>query len=101
MKEMVRRFDEVLSDKASKMAIHELEFFIEARYVQKRYWDKLQEEINKTVETQQQTVKVMQESVRMFEANMSEEINTAVKKSLQKTMANYERVLNQFQKFFD
>jgi len=36
----------------------------------------------------------MQESVRMFEENMSEEISNAVKKSLSKTMANYERVLN-------
>lgn len=37
----------------------------------------------------------------MFEVNMSEEISSAVKKSLTKTMANYERVLNQFSKFFD
>lgn len=50
MKEMVRRFDEVLSDKASKMAINELEFSIEHHYVKKKYWDKLQEEINKTIE---------------------------------------------------
>jgi len=43
----------------------------------------------------------MQESVRMFEINMSEEINNAVKKALQKTMASYEKVLAQFSKFFD
>jgi len=29
MKEMVRRFDEVLSEKASKMAINELQFYVE------------------------------------------------------------------------
>ena len=69
--------------------------------MKKRYWDKLQEEINKTIEQQQQTVKVMQESVRMFEVNMSEEINNAVRKALQKTMASYERVLAQFSRFFD
>lgn len=43
----------------------------------------------------------MQESVKMFEVNMSEEINNAVKRSLQKAMINYEKVLSQFQKFFD
>lgn len=43
----------------------------------------------------------MQESVRMFEVNMSDEISNAVKKSLQKSMSNYERVLSQFSKFFD
>lgn len=32
---------------------------------------------------------------------MSEEISNAVKKSLQKTMSSYERVLAQFSKFFD
>ena len=37
----------------------------------------------------------------MFEFNMSEEISGAVKKSVQKQMSNYERVLNQFSKFFD
>eukprot|EP00347_Sterkiella_histriomuscorum_P017210 403350256 len=101
MQQMVRRFDEVLSEKASKMSINELQYFVECNYVKKKYWDKLQEEINKTIEQQQQTVKVMQESVKMFEVNMSEEISNAVKKSLTKTMANYEKVLNQFQKFFD
>ncbi|CDW78660.1 UNKNOWN [Stylonychia lemnae] len=101
MKEMVRRFDEVLSEKASKMAINELQFHVEQHYVKKKYWDKLQEEINKTIEQQQNTVKLMQESVRMFEVNMSEEISNAVKKALAKAMANYERVLNQFSKFFD
>lgn len=52
MKEMVRRFDEVLSEKASKMAINELQFYVEQHYVKKKYWDKLQEEINKTIEAQ-------------------------------------------------
>ena len=36
----------------------------------------------------------MQESVKMFEVNMSEEISNAVKRSLQKAMINYEKVLN-------
>ena len=48
---MVRRFDEVLSEKASKMAINELQFYVEQHYVKKKYWDKLQEEINKTIDT--------------------------------------------------
>ena len=43
IKEMIRRFDEIISEKASKMAISELEFFIENHYVKKKFWDKLQE----------------------------------------------------------
>lgn len=43
----------------------------------------------------------MHDSVQNFEENMTEEITLAVKKSLSKTMANYERVLHQFSKFFD
>jgi hypothetical protein len=41
MREMIRRFDEIISEKASKMAVHELEIFVENQYVKKRYWDKL------------------------------------------------------------
>jgi hypothetical protein len=46
-------------------------------------------------------MKMMQESVKTFENNMAEEIDQAVKKGLAKYMSNYERVLNQFSKFFD
>ena len=52
MREMIRRFDEIISEKASKMAINELEHFVEVNYVKKKYWDKLQEEINVTIEQQ-------------------------------------------------
>jgi hypothetical protein len=41
IKEMIRRFDEIISEKASKVAINELEYFIENHYVKKKYWDKL------------------------------------------------------------
>lgn len=50
---------------------------------------------------QQSTMKMMQESVKNFEDNMAEEIDQSVKKFLAKYMSNYERVLNQFSKFFD
>ena len=36
----------------------------------------------------------MQDTVKMFEINMAEEISNAVKKTLTKAMINYERVLN-------
>lgn len=52
MKEMIRRFDEVLSEKASKMALIELEKEIEVQYVRKKYWERLQEEINETIKKQ-------------------------------------------------
>lgn len=41
-------------------------------------------------------MKLMQESVRTFEDNMSEEVDTAVKRGLTKYMITYEKVLNQF-----
>ena len=50
---------------------------------------------------QQATMKMMQESVKNFEDNMAEEIDQSVQKGLAKYMSNYERVLNQFSKFFD
>jgi hypothetical protein len=46
-------------------------------------------------------MKMMQESVKNFEDNMAEEINQSVQKGLAKYMSTYERVLNQFSKFFD
>ena len=101
MKEMIRRFDEVLSEKASKTAIHEVQFWIEQNFVKNKNWGLLEEQVNKAVEKQGLAVKGMKDAVQMFEANMSEEITSAVKKSLQKSMANYEKVLTQFAKFFD
>ncbi len=41
MKEMIRRFDEVISDKASKMALKELQYDFDGKFVQVRHWDKL------------------------------------------------------------
>jgi gas vesicle protein len=101
MKEMVRRFDEVLSDKASKSQITQMEYDIEQSYVKKKYWDRLQTEISETMQQQQGTVKHMQESFKHYETNMSGEIDLAVKKGLCKYMTNYEKVLKQFERFFD
>jgi hypothetical protein len=39
-------------------------------------------------------MKLMQESVKNFEINMSDEVESTVKKGLAKYMANYEKVLN-------
>lgn len=41
MKEMMRRFDEVVSDKASKSALSQLEYEVDQSYVKKKYWDRL------------------------------------------------------------
>ena len=38
---MIRRFDEIISEKASKASINELEYLIEASYVKKKYWNNL------------------------------------------------------------
>lgn len=50
MKEMIRRFDEIVSDKASKSQLTELEYQIDQAFVKKKYWDKLQNEINETMQ---------------------------------------------------
>lgn len=50
---------------------------------------------------QQETMKMMQNSVKTFEENMTTDIDSSVKKGLAHYMVNYERVLNQFSKFFD
>jgi hypothetical protein len=41
MREMIRRFDEVLSDKAAKSALTQLEYEFDQAYVKKKYWDRL------------------------------------------------------------
>ena len=41
MREMIRRFDEVLSDKAAKSALSQLEYEIEQAFVKKKYWERL------------------------------------------------------------
>jgi predicted DNA-binding protein YlxM (UPF0122 family) len=46
-------------------------------------------------------MKQMAESVKIFEVNMGEEVNDAVRRGLNKYMISYERVLSMFQKFFD
>jgi hypothetical protein len=91
---MVRRFDEVLSDKASKSAVSELQYNVDQQFVKKRFWDRLQSEIQETMEKQQATMKMMSDSVKTFEQNMSQEVDTAVKRGLQKYMVTYEKVLN-------
>ena len=59
MKEMIRRFDEIVSDKASKSQLTELDYQTEQNYVKKKYWDKLQIEINNTMQKQQVKMKLM------------------------------------------
>lgn len=101
MHEILRRFDEVLSDKASKSQLIEIGYEFQQSYVKKQYWEKLQSEIQQTMEKQQTTMKQMAESVKIFEVNMGEEVNDAVRRGLNKYMISYERVLSMFQKFFD
>ena len=96
MREMIRRFDEVLSEKASKSSLSELSYEIDQNYVKKKYWERLQSEITETMQKQQETMKMMQDSVKTFENNMATEVDHAVKRGLAKYMVNYERVLNQF-----
>ncbi len=94
MKEMIRRFDEVISDKASKTALSQLSHEIDQNYVKKKYWDRLLSDNKETMERQQATMQQMEESVKNFKTNMSEIVDTAVKQGLAKYMVNYERVLN-------
>ena len=43
MKEMIRRFDECISEKANKMSLVELEQKVSEQYLPKKTWDQLQE----------------------------------------------------------
>jgi|LauGreDrversion4_2_1035121.scaffolds.fasta_scaffold217153_1 hypothetical protein len=45
------------------------------------------------MEKQQAAMKLMSESVRTFEMNMQEEVDSSVKRGLAKAMVNYEKVL--------
>ena len=45
MREMVRRFDEILSEKASKASLNEAENAMANNYVKLRYWEALETEI--------------------------------------------------------
>ena len=49
MREMIRRFDEIVSDKASKSMLTQLEYEVDQKYVKKKYWDRLSDEINATM----------------------------------------------------
>ena len=52
MKEMIRRFDECISEKANKVGMIELEHRIADLYLPKKSWDQLQdkfEELNGTI----------------------------------------------------
>ena len=46
MKEMIRRFDECISEKANKMSLVELEQKIQDLYLPKKLWDQLQEKFD-------------------------------------------------------
>jgi hypothetical protein len=59
MKEMIRRFDEVLADKASKSQLAQVQYEVEEAFVKKKYWERLQQEINETMIAQQATMKLM------------------------------------------
>ena len=43
MKEMIRRFDELLADKANKMSLIELEYKVSENYLLKKAWEKMQD----------------------------------------------------------
>ena len=96
MKEMIRRFDEVLSEKASKMALKELQYDFDNRFVQVRHWDKLQSDNQTQMKAQEATMQLVKDSVARFEANLADEIDQSVKRGLSKYMVNYEKVLAQF-----
>ena len=46
MKEMIRRFDECLSEKANKMSLKELEHRINDNFLHNSKWDDLQEKFS-------------------------------------------------------
>lgn len=69
--------------------------------MKKQFWDRLKSESADTMDRQQASMKKMEESVKNFETNMAVVIDFSVKQGLAKYMVNYERVLTQFQKFFD
>lgn len=101
MKIMVRRFDEVLSEKASKMALIESEHRIEKHFIKIKHWDRMQDDLQATLMQQKQELLRIERSVQVFETNMSESISRIVTDTLGKTMSRYEKVLSQFSKFFD
>ena len=64
MREVVRRFDEVIIEKASKVSLHEMGVYVEAHYVKKRYWEQLEERIDGNIKEQETSVRGMQEAVK-------------------------------------
>lgn len=96
----VRRFDEVLAEKASKLDLHGLEMILRYEYVKVKDYQGKIASVQETLEEALAKVRDVEENLVVFEKTFSAQISGAVRKSLEIQMKNYEHLLEDFRKLF-
>lgn len=101
MSEMIRRFDEVISNKVNKVALFDLEKKIRETYLKKTRIEEIEDNflsIKKMLENKLEEVNRMNaELKRTFTAQMNQTIEELATNKLEK----YDRIANEFNKFFN
>jgi phage terminase small subunit len=92
MRECIRRFDEVLSVKANKMDINELEMVIEKKFLMKKQWADLEATVQKKVQEVTQGMAKIERVVAQYDEGLEQEITKIVKSVVALRLQDYEKV---------
>ena len=77
---MLRRYDEVMLDKANKTSLLELEKKCNDKFAKKRFYEDMNEGIENKLKEQQEQITKLTDTVKELNANLSKEIHSAVRR---------------------
>jgi hypothetical protein len=101
MKEMIRRFDELLATKANKQSLLELEHKIGEQFLRVREWDKLNEKFNGVMVEIGEKMAKNADFVNNQKTAMNALVTQIITEKLEFMLQKYDKVATGFSKFFN
>lgn len=101
VREIIRRFDEVISDKASKHSISELRKELEANFARVTRLQELNDRFDTLALKNERVLAKVYEKLDSTSGHMEETVKGITDAQIQKRMKDYERVTQSFSKFFN
>jgi hypothetical protein len=101
VRECVRRFDEALSAKATRVELRTLAAKLEDTFISQRFWDDLVAEHDEMKSEALQQKSNFEDEVVAFRQQESENMDMNITSSIETHFARYEEVYKEFKKFFN
>lgn len=80
-KEMIRRYDEVMSEKASKTAIKEI-YEVMRNYARQERIKEVHNALNKQIDTLREQMETLDNTLKFVSENINKDIHTAVRRAI-------------------